>query len=203
VGDIVGTNLGVHVATGLADTYVQPVNLAWRFSRADVTAGYGFMAPTGSYSRTSVANIGSGYWGHNVNSGNTFYLTKNGGTTANIFSNWESHRVKSGSNNTPGQAFTMEWGLGQSLPLDKELNKIVQIGFVGYDQWQVTDNSGNLATHVPHYSAHAVGLQTNFIIQNKGLVFFFKYYNEQNAKAHPEGNTFVFGGSWTIRTPKS
>ena len=63
--------------------------------------------------------------------------------------------------------------------------------------------SGIAATLAPHYSAHALGVQTNFVVQNKGLVLFFKYYNEQNAKAHPEGDTFVFGGSWTIRIPKS
>jgi hypothetical protein len=203
VAEVAGTNLGVRVDAGLADTYAQPLNLAWRFSRADVTAGYGFTAPTGRFSRGSIDNIGSGYWGHNINSGNTFYLTKNKGTTANIFTNWEAHTAKSDSNVTPGQAFTVEWGLGQSLPLDKELNKIVQLGFVGYDQWQITDNSGIAATLAPHYSAHALGVQANLVVQNKGVVLFFKYYNEQNAKAHPEGDTFVFGGSWTIGTPKS
>jgi hypothetical protein len=79
----------------------------------------------------------------------------------------------------------------------------VQLGLVGYDQWQITDNSGIAASVAPYYSAHALGFQANFVEQKKGLVLFFKYYNEQNAKAHPEGDTFVFGGSWTIRLPKS
>lgn len=84
-----------------------------------------------------------------------------------------------------------------------ELSNVVQLGLVRYDQWQITDNSGIAASVAPCYSAHALGLQANFGEQKKGVVLFFKYHNEQNAKAHPEGDTFVFGGSWTIRLPKS
>jgi hypothetical protein len=35
------------------------------------------------------------------------------------------------------------------------------------------------------------------------LVFFFKFYDEYSAKARPEGHTIVFGGSWTLRIPKT
>jgi hypothetical protein len=46
VADISGTNLSAAGGgSGLADTWVQPVNLAWHFSRADFNAGYAFMAP--------------------------------------------------------------------------------------------------------------------------------------------------------------
>lgn len=33
--------------SGLADTYVVPVNFGWHLSRADLDVGYGFFAPTG------------------------------------------------------------------------------------------------------------------------------------------------------------
>ena len=35
--------------SGFADTFVQPFGLGWNFKRADVTVGYGFVAPTGRY----------------------------------------------------------------------------------------------------------------------------------------------------------
>jgi hypothetical protein len=38
----------------------------------------------------------------------------------------------------------MEWGLGQVLPLKKDLTKLLQVGVVGYDQWQVTNNGGTI-----------------------------------------------------------
>lgn len=197
-GSIFGTQGG---GAGLADTFVAPINMGWHFSRLDLNAGYAFTAPTGRFTPGANNNVGSGYWGNNVMTGATAYITKNKGTSANVFLDWEAHGKKSGINITPGQAFTMEWGLGQALPLDKDMSKLVQIGLVGYDQWQVSDNGG-LTKLLPYYSVHALGAQGNFIIPEKGLNFFFKYYGEYVAKARPQGRTIVFGGSWTLKIPK-
>ncbi|HKV77646.1 MAG TPA: transporter [Candidatus Sulfotelmatobacter sp.] len=202
VAELVGTILsGNGGGEGLADTVVAPFNMGWHFSRLDLSAGYAFVAPTGRYTFGARDNVGSGYWGNNLISGATFYVTKNKGTSANVYMDWEGHGKKSGTNITPGQAVTMEWGLGQALPLDKELTKILQIGLVGYDQWQVTDNSG-VTRLLPYYSGHALGAQGNFIAPKRGLTFFFKYYGEYAAKAGPQGRTIVFGGSWTLKIPK-
>ena len=196
-GSIFGTQAG---GAGLADTFVSPVNMGWHFSRLDLNAGYAFTAPTGRFTPGANNNVGSGYWGNNLTTGATAYITKNKGTSANVFLDWEAHGKKSGINITPGQAFTMEWGLGQALPLDKDMSKLVQIGLVGYDQWQVSDNGG-LTRLLPYYSVHALGAQGNFIVPKKGLNFFFKYYGEYLAKARPQGRTIVFGGSWTLKIP--
>jgi hypothetical protein len=198
LGNLFGTSAG---GTGLADTLVVPVNFGWHFPRADFSVGYAFIAPTGRFTAGASDNVGSGYWGNHLISGTTVYLTKNKGTSANLFVDWEGHGKKSGTNITPGQAFTMEWGLGQALPLDKKMYKLLQIGLVGYDQWQVSDNSGITAIF-PHYSVHALGFQTNFIVPAKGLNFFFKYYGEYSALSHPQGRTIAFGGSWTLKIPK-
>jgi len=149
VAAITGTNLtGTGGGAGLADTFVAPVNIGWHFNRADFSVGYAFMAPTGRYSAGASDNVGSGYWGNNLISGTTYYITKNKGTSANLFVDWEDHGQKStvvGTKMTPGQAFTMEWGVGQVLPLDKKtMSKLLQVGFVGYDQWQVSDNGGTI-----------------------------------------------------------
>jgi hypothetical protein len=186
---------------GMADTWVQPVNLAWNFKRADVWVGYAFVAPTGKFFPLASNNVGSGYWGNNFATGTTFYLTKNKGTSLNLSTDWELHGTKRQINITPGQAFTDEWGLGQILPLKKDFSRLLQLGVVGYDQWQVTANQG-LTAAFPFYSVHAVGVQSNFILPPKGLNLFFKYEDEYLAKARPEGRTFVFGFSWTLRDPK-
>jgi hypothetical protein len=219
VADITGTNLNVSGGgAGLADTYVQPLNIGWHFSRADFNVGYAFMAPTGRYTPGATNNVGSGYWGNNITSGTTFYITKNKGTSANLFTDWEIHGSRqvaskpagAFSNITPGQAFTMEWGIGQVLPIKKDLSMLAQLGVVGYDQWQVTSDGGNFliagrpipASLTPSYSVHSIGFQGNFIVPKPGLAFFFKYYDEYIAKARPEGRSIVFGGSWTFRIPK-
>src|SRR5215471_890931 len=208
VAALQGPNLSANGGgSGVADTFVVPANFAWHLSRADVQAGDGFFAPTGRYTAGASDNIGSGYWGNTLLSGATFYITKDKGTSANVFLDWETHGKKSGTNFTPGQAFTMEWGFGQMIPLKKgSFDKLLQIGFVGYDQWQVSDNGGTIgqtpSSIIPYYSGHALGFQANYLLPPHGLNFFFKYYNEINAKARPEGRTIVFGGSWTLRIPK-
>lgn len=197
-GSVFGTSGG---GEGIADTLIAPVNIGWHLKRADFNVGYGFMAPTGRFTPGASDNVGSGYWGNHVFSGLTAYLTKNKGTSANILMDWESHSKKDGIDITPGQAVTIEWGLGQALPLDKQMHKLLQLGFVGYDQWQVSDNKG-LTADLPHYVVHGMGAQANFIVPEKRLVLFFKYYNEYSAKARPIGRTIVFGGSITVGPKK-
>jgi hypothetical protein len=196
---------------GIADIFVQPITLGWKLKRADIWVGDAFVAPTGRYTPGASNNIGSGYWGNQIMTGSTVYLTKNKGTTANLFTDWEQHGQKEGTNNTsltPGQTFTMEWGVGQVLPLDKQFHKLLQLGVTGYDQWEVTADSGTTSGGLPGrtdpaYSVHAIGFQTNFIMPAKNLNFYFKFLDEYSAKAHPEGRTVVFGGSYTLRFPKS
>ena len=221
VAEINGTNLGASGGgAGLADTYVQPLNIGWHFGkRVDFIAGYSFFAPTGRYTAGASNNVGSGYWGNDITSGTTFYITKNKASSASLFTDWEIHgqrkvaSIPAGqvSNITPGQTFTMEWGLGQVLPLKKDFRRLLQLGLVGFDQWQVSSNGGTYllngspvpASSIPYYSVHAIGFQSNFILPKKNLTLFLKYYDEYRALARVEGRTIVFGGSWTLRIPKA
>ncbi len=198
--------------SGFADTYFQPVQMGWHIkNRVDFDAGYAFIAPTGRYTPGASNNVGSGYWGNFITSQTTLYITKNKGTSANMTTAWEIHGQKSGSNITPGQAFTDEWGLGQVLPLKKDMSMLGQLGFIGYDQWQVSHSSGTLfipglppvpESSIPFYSVHAMGVQANFILPAKDFAAFFKYLDEYRALARPQGRTIVFGFSWTLRIPK-
>lgn len=70
--------------------FVEPLNLGWHFAkRVDFNVGYAFTAPTGRYTGGATNNVGSGYWGNDITSGTTVYLTKNHGTTANLTTAWE------------------------------------------------------------------------------------------------------------------
>jgi hypothetical protein len=117
---LAGTNLSAGGGgSGFADMYAQPLNLGWHLKRADVNVdGYAFTAPMGRYTPGATNNVGSGYWGNNITSGTTFYVTKNKGTSANLATDWEIHGQRQTastpagqfSGKTPGQAFTDEWG---------------------------------------------------------------------------------------------
>ncbi len=185
---------------GLADLFVEPIALGW---------------PTGRYTPGATNNVGTGYFGNHLLTGTTVYITKNKGTSANLFTDWEVHGARAGTgstNKTPGQAFTMEWGLGQVLPLKKNFSQLLQVGLIGYDQWQVTANGGTVpigstnltipASVLPYYSVHAIGGQGTYILPMKNLSFYFKGEHEYTAYSHTVGTTIVFGGVWTLRIPK-
>lgn len=199
--------------SGLADLWIQPIGLGWHLKRADIQVMDAVMIPSGRYSPGAANNVGTGYLGNHLQSGTTFYITKNKGTSANLYTNWEVHGERDGTNNTsktPGQAFTTEWGVGQVLPLKKNLTQLLQVGAVGYDQWQITANGGTTsvgnvivpASLLPYYSVHAAGGQLTYIAPVKNLGLYFKYYHEYQAYSHTLGNTIVFGGTWTLRNPK-
>jgi hypothetical protein len=95
--------------------------------------------------------------------------------------------------------------------LKKDMSRLLQLGFVGYDQWQVSHSSGTLLipglppvaeSALPFDSVHAIGVPSNFILPAKGLAAFFNYYDEYHALARPQGHTLLFGFSWTLRIPK-
>jgi hypothetical protein len=200
---------------GLADLFVTPIALGWHLKRADLMVAEGLMLPTGRYTPGATNNVGTGYVGNHLMTGTTVYITKNKGTSANLFTDWEVHGARdgtNGTNKTPGQAFTMEWGLGQVLPLKKDFSQLAQIGLIGYDQWQVTANGGTVpigstnltipASVLPYYSVHAIGGQLTYILPAKNISLYVKGEHEYTAYSHFVGNTIVFGGVWTLRIPK-
>jgi hypothetical protein len=200
---------------GMADTFVVPFGLGWHTKRADFYAAEGMMVPTGRYNPGATNNVGTGYFGNHVLDGITYYITKNKGTSANVFTDWEVHGERQGTNGTvktPGQAFTLEWGLGQVLPLKKNFSQLLQLGLVGYDQWQITQNGGTVpiastnltipASTLPYYSVHAIGGQGTYILPIKNVNLFVKGYHEYTAYSHFVGTTIVFGALWTLKIPK-
>jgi hypothetical protein len=96
------------------------------------------------------------------------------------------------------------------LPLKKDFSKLLQIGVIGYDQWQVTSNAGTISVNgfavpasvLPYYSVHAVGGHLNYILPAKNFSLTFKYEHEYKSSSHTLGNTIVFGGAWTLAIPK-
>ena len=203
------------VEVGLPISLLTPIALGWHLKRADIQVQEGMMLPTGRYTPGASDNVGTGYFGNHLLTGSTVYITKNKGTSANLFTDWEVHGARAGTNGTektPGQSFTMEWGLGQVLPLKKNFSQLLQLGLVGYDQWQVTANGGTVpigstnltipASTLPYYSVHAIGGQANYILPMKNLNFYVKGYHEYTAYSHFVGTTIVFGGVWTLRIPK-
>ncbi len=186
---------------GLGDMYFQPVTLGWQLNRLDIMAGYGFVAPTGRYVPGSLTNVGSGYWGNMPFVAATLYLTKNKATQLSVYQIYEFHTNKRGSSITPGQTYTLEWGLGQLLPVSKDHTKLLQVGVVGYAQLQTSNDSG-YPPQTPllgsHYHVYAIGPQISFLLPRNRVSLLFRYEPEFSAQKRAQGNTMAFTASYTF-----
>src|SRR5262249_41724906 len=139
---------GISGGGGLADSYYQPFILGWRTNRADIRGVYGFLAPSGRFNVVASNNLGSGYWTHAISSGQTFYLSKNRATAISAFQMYEIHMTQQGTQVHPGDTLNLDYSLTHVLPLQRDLN--LQVGLVGYEQWQLTDKPGPGITHASH-----------------------------------------------------
>ena len=176
---------------GFADSYYQPVILGWRKQRVAVRAIYGFLAPTGRFSAGASTNVGSGYWTSVVASGQTIYLNSSKTTAVSAFQIYEFHGTQQGTLVHPGQTFNLDYSLTQTFPLQHSLR--LQLGLVGYGQWQTTDKLGPTITPeqaAALYKVNALGFAANAILPEQKVTVGVKYFHEFECRSTFQGYTF-------------
>jgi hypothetical protein len=180
---------------GFADSYYQPFILGWDTNRAAVRAVYGFLAPTGKFKEGASDNVGSGYWTHAFSSGQTFYLTKTKATSISAFQMYEVHTTQTGTRIHPGQTLNLDYSVTHAFPIGRELR--LQVGLVGYHQWQTTDKTGPTITVEQanaHYKVNALGFAANVNLPAKVNVG-FKYFQEFANRSTFQGHSIQIFGS--------
>jgi hypothetical protein len=180
---------------GFADSYYQPVILGWRTERADLRVHYGFLAPTGRFDSTSNNNVGSGYWTNVISSGQTVYPTGNKATAVSAFEMYEFHTVQEGTDIHPGETLNLDYSVTRVLPLNKDLR--LQIGLVGYEQWQTTNKTGPTITpaqEAAHYRVNSLGFASNMSLPARKVSLGFKYFREFSNKATFQGYSVQISG---------
>ena len=180
---------------GFADSYYQPFILGWNTEHADVRAVYGFLAPTGKFEEGANDNVGSGYWTHALSSGQTFYLTKSRATSVSAFQMYEIHTTQAGTQIHPGQTLNLDYSVTHAFPVGRGVG--LQVGMVGYHQWQLTDKTGPSITPEQanaHYKVNALGVAANVNLPSKVNVG-FKYFQEFANRSTFQGHSLQFSGS--------
>ncbi len=187
---------GISGGGGLADSYYQPFILGWRAKRAYIRAVYGFLAPSGRFDVGASNNVGSGYWTHAFSSGQTFYLTENGATSISAFQMYEIHTTQQGTQTHPGDTLNLDYSLTHVLQLQRDLN--LQLGLVGYEQWQLTDKTGpgvTLAQSSAHYRVNSLGFATSLILPSRKVSVGIKYFKEFEDRSTFQGYSLQITGS--------
>jgi hypothetical protein len=182
--------------SGLADSYYQPFILGWEHKRAAIRAVYGFLAPTGSFETGGNNNVGSGYWTHAFSSGQTFYLTESKTTALSTFQMYEVHTTQKDTKVHPGQTMNIDYSLMQSVLVQQTWG--LQVGLVGYGQWQTTDKEGPGITPEQagaHYRVYALGVGSNATFPNRRASLGFKYFREFANRSTFQGYSVQVSGS--------
>jgi hypothetical protein len=184
---------------GFADSYYQPFILGWRKQRVAIRAIYGFLAPTGRFSAGANTNVGSGYWTSVVASGQTIYLDPSKATALSAFQMYEFHNTQEGTLVHPGQTFNLDYSLTHTFPLQRSLR--LQLGLVGYGQWQTTDKHGPNITPeqaAAHYKVNALGFAANAILPERKMSVGLKYFHEFEGRSTYQGYTLQISAAITF-----
>ena len=173
---------------GFGDSYYQPAILGWQKKRAAIRAVYGFLAPTGSFDPGASSNVGSGYWTHVVASGQTVYLMSDNSIAVSAFQMYEFHTTQRGTGIRPGDTLDLDYSVTRMfLPRD---DIRVQVGVVGYGQWQTTDKSGpdvTAAQAESRYSVNSLGVAAAVTWPARKVSVGIKYFKEFSSRSTFQG----------------
>jgi hypothetical protein len=184
---------------GFGDSYYQPLILGWQKDRTAIRAVYGFLAPTGKFQAGTNDNVGSGYWVSTFSSGQTFYLTKTRATSLSAFQMYEIHGIQKDTNIHPGQTLNLDYSLMHNLPL--RMDNGLQIGLIGYNQWQTTDTAGPSITPEQasaHYRVTTLGFASSLVLPDRKVSLSFKYFREFSNRSTFQGNSIQISSTITF-----
>ena len=133
-----------------------------RRRRVGIRAAYGILMPTGRFNAGASDNVGSGYWTHAPSAGITVFLTEAGTTALSAFHMYEVHTTQEGTEIHPGQTANVDYSLTRTVTIYG--HNQLQLGLIGYGQWQTTDKTGPTMTaeqSSSHYKVNALGFASN------------------------------------------
>src|SRR3954452_13396807 len=117
-------------------------------------------------------------------------------TAVSSFEMYEVHTKQQCCRIHPGQNLNLDYSLTHTFLPREDLR--VQLGLVGYEQWQTTDKTGpniSAAQATAHYRVNALGLGSNVILPDRNVTVGFKYFKEFSNTATFQGYSSQISGS--------
>jgi hypothetical protein len=170
-------------AFGIGDIYIEPACIAWHGKQWDAALGYSIWAPTGEFDAGS-AEPGLGFWGHMITAGATYYFDDKKTWAISLLNRYEFNTEQEDTDITPGQQWTLEWGISKSL------KPTIDVGLVGYYVLQTTEDSGPGASN-DRGSVAGVGPEIVMLCPKLGLFTSLRYNYEFAAENRPQGHTIA------------
>ncbi len=177
---------------GFGDLIVSPLMLNWNFSKFHLVSALMFYAPTGSYDRRRVIDIGLNRWAVEPDVGVT-WLDEETGRHASLFAGYTVNAENPSTHYLSGQEFHADFVLAQHLPHG------LIAGVAGYAVQQTTPDSGSGAT-LGAFKGRVIGLGpllgATVPILRVPISFSFKYDFEFAAQNRSTGNALWLTGSF-------
>jgi hypothetical protein len=143
----------------------------------------GFWAPTGDSAAGLTTRAGQGFWTGMFTAGATWYPDAKKLWSISALNRYEINSEKQDANYTPGQAYTLEWGVGRSV------SKTVEVGVAGYYQQQVTEDSGSGKTTAQRDRVAGAGPEVTVFYPRYKLGWSLRYAYEFMAESRLQGHT--------------
>ena len=109
---------------------------------------------------------------------------------------YEIHTTQQGTKIHPGDTLNLDYSLTHVLSMRPDLR--LQIGLVGYEQWQLTDKTGpgiTPAQSSAHYRVNAVGFASSLILPARNMSVGMKYFKEFEDRSTFQGYSLQITGS--------
>lgn len=168
---------------GIGDLFGE-ATLSWHPQQFDLAIGYGVWAPTGDDPTGNPTRAGAGFWTHMLTAAVTWYPDPEKRWAFSALSRYEINHEQEQTDITPGQVYTLEWGLSYAP------RPTVDVGLAGYWQIQTTRDSG------PGASRHrdqvvALGPEISAVCPRLGLIASLRYLWEVLAEDRLQGHTIA------------
>lgn len=162
---------------GIGDLFGEGT-LSWHVKQFDFALASGVWAPTGD---TGGTRAGAGFWTFMQTAGATWYIDEAKTWAVSALNRFEFNTGQRDTHVTPGDAYTLEWGVSKSVCKEADL------GVVGYYQQQVTGNS----TKSPLNRVAAIGPEINALIPKIMLFISCRYNYEFMAESRAQGQAIT------------
>jgi hypothetical protein len=168
---------------GCGDPFVE-ATLSWHLPQWDLAVGIGEWIPIGAFDAPPTTRAGLGYWGTMFTAGATWFPDAERTWSVSLLNRYEINARQRKTRITPGDAWTLEWGVG------KAIIPTVELGLAGYYQQQTTRDRGRGASRDRDRVA-AVGPEVVLVFPAQRLFVSLRYAWEFWAESRAQGHTGV------------
>ena len=189
----ISTSLEADTDFGFGDLFVQPVWLGWSGKHYDISAGYGFYAPTGE------DGLSLEFWENQLQVAGTWYPFEQHGTAVMLAGTFEINHEREDADITPGDVSPSTGASVNTYRSTSSRHGSRRSGRSGYSQWQVEEDSGSDVPQIHRLNlqlnakdeVHAAGIQAGLTFVPWKAALTVHYQWEFDAEARFERENLV------------